>query len=332
MLEVHSLRLAGHLDLSPSAPSNPGSDRLHLVYAAHRGTRLELPPGWLSIWLPLRGEVQLESPLCRWTLQGQLLIAREGRLQGGADAAAMWLALCGSGAVWKPLLARVSSDRHGSELLPRQWPCPRKLRRQLVHLARIARDGCAAPERDAALQELCAGLLEQQRDLQPLLDRCSGRTPQRRLLTLQRLLRVHALVERGSDAHLDLRQLARSASYSPWHLIRMYRDVFGETPSEHIVRLRLARAWSLVRDSALPVCEITEQLGFESPSAFCRAFKNAYGLTATQARHLPALASRQVSPRPPHARPRTRPGPRPLSALRQSHCAPAQTGPAPKAG
>ncbi|MFC5579377.1 helix-turn-helix transcriptional regulator [Lysobacter niabensis] len=316
MLEIHSLRLAEHLDLSHSGPSQSGSEKLHLVYAGHRGTRLELPHGWVSLWLPLRGEVQLESALCRWTLRGQLLIAREGHVQGSANADATWLALAGPNSAWKTWLAPASTDRHASELLPRQWPCPRGLRRQLVHLARIARGGCAAPDRDAALQELCASLLEQQRDLQPLLDRCSGRTPQRRLLTLQRLLRVHALVERGSDAHLDLRQLASSASYSPWHLIRMYRDVFGETPSEHIVRLRLSRAWSLVRDSALPVCEITEQLGFESPSAFCRAFKNAYGLTATQARHLPALAARQASPRPSHARPRTRPAPRPLSALR----------------
>lgn len=316
MLEVHSLRLAEHLDLSRSGPSPSGSDKLHVVYAAHRGTRLELPRGWCSVWLPLRGRMQLESALCRWTLQGQVLIAREGPLQGSADADALWLALAAPDATWKALLSPVTTDRHAGELLPRQWPCPRGLRRQLVHLARLARDGCATPDRDAALRGLCASLLEAQRDLQPLLDRCSGRTPQRRLLTLQRLLRAHALIERGSNAHLDLSQLASSASYSPWHLIRVYRDVFGETPGEHLVRLRLCRAWSLVRDSALPVCEITEQLGFESQSAFCRAFKNAYGLTATQARHLPALASRQVNPRPSHARPRMRPGPRPRSAQR----------------
>lgn len=314
MLEMHSLRLAELLDLSHSGPSQPGSDTLHLVYAAHRSTRLQLPRGWLSVWLPLQGEVQLESALGRWTLRGQLLVAREGPLQGSSNGDARWLALAGPDATWKALLA--SAGRHAAELLPRQCPCPRELRRQLVHLVRIARRVGDAPDRAAALQAVCARLVDEQRDLHPLLKRCSGRTPQRRLLTLQRLLRVHALVERGGDIHLDLRQLASSASYSPWHLIRMYRDVFGETPGEHIVRLRLSRAWSLVRDSALPVCEITEQLGFESQSAFCRAFKKAYGLTATQARHLPAQAARQASSRPSHARPRTRPASRPLSAQR----------------
>lgn len=317
MLEFHTLRLAERLDLASSDRSPGGRPALHLAYAARRGARLALPSGWLSLWLPLRGELQLESAHCRWTLQGQLLIAREGPLHGGSNADAVWLVLSGPHAAWKTFFAHVPGGMQCADLLPRQWPCPRHVRRQLVQLARMARDGRTASHCDAALQALYASLLEQQRDLQPLLDRCSGRTPQRRQQTLQRLLRVHQRVERSSHAHLDLRQLAESANYSPWHLIRMYRDVFGETPGEHILRLRLARAWSLVRESALPVCEITEKLGFESPSAFCRAFKNAYGLTTTQARHLPALASRQISPRPSHARPRTRPpGRRSLSALR----------------
>ncbi|MGH8076662.1 MAG: helix-turn-helix transcriptional regulator, partial [Lysobacter sp.] len=70
----------------------------------------------------------------------------------------------------------------------------------------------------------------------------------------------------------------------PSHLIRIYRDVFDETPSDYAMRLRSERAWHLVLHTALPVGEITEALGFESQSAFCRAFKHTFGLTATEAR------------------------------------------------
>ena len=263
-----------------------------------------------SLWLPLQGELQLESSQCRWTLQRrQLLIVREA-LHG--DATGACLVLAGSQNAWSGAV-----DTPGMPgWLPRQWPCPRRVLRELVHLARLLRDDADPNACDAALHALCTGLLEQQGDLQPLIDRCNGRTPQRRYLTLQRLLRVHHLIERAGELHPDLAQLARIASYSPWHLIRMYREVFGETPSEHVARVRLARAWAMVRDSELPVCEITERLGFESQSAFCRAFKNAYGLTTTQARHLIASAPRQLNSRPAHARPRARPGRPPLSALR----------------
>jgi AraC family transcriptional regulator len=312
ILDHHSLQVAEHLDLAQAA-----GDRLHLAHANQRGARLDVPAGWLSLWLPLHGELQLESPQSHWTLPcSQLLIARDTSLIGGSRAAGLWLALAGPYAIWSPLLQMLPDSPHVNELFPRQWVCPRDLRRLLVHLTRQARDHCAAHEPEPTLRELCAALLERQRDLQPLIDRCNGRTLQRRRFTLQRLLRVHQLIERDGEGRLDLNQLARSASYSPWHLIRMYREVFGETPSEHAARLRLGRAWSLVRDSALPVCEITEKLGFESQSAFCRAFKNAYGLTTTQVRHLPPAASHPTSLRPSHMRPRTRHARAPRSALR----------------
>jgi transcriptional regulator GlxA family with amidase domain len=73
----------------------------------------------------------------------------------------------------------------------------------------------------------------------------------------------------------------------------MYRDVFDETPSEYAARLRLERAWSMVRDTRLPICEITEALGFESQSSFCRAFKNAYGATTGDVRQGQATAKSQ---------------------------------------
>jgi AraC-like DNA-binding protein len=310
MLEFHPLRLAERLDLSRVA-----SDRLHLVYAAQRASQVTLPLGWLSLWLPLRGRLQLESAWGPWTLAGQFLVSHEGPLQATGDASTTWLLLAGAQAVWHRQLAVGFPQGTTMELLTRQQTCPREIRRPLVQLARLLRDSGDASACGFALTRLCHSLLADQQELLTLAERCNGRTSQRRLQTLQRLLRVRQLIERSGDGNLDLTQLASRASYSPWHLIRSYREVFGETPSEHLARLRLARAWALVRDSGLPVCEITEQLGFESQSAFCRAFKNAYGLTTTQVRHMPTPTAAQINPRPTHTRPRKRPAPLPASAL-----------------
>lgn len=312
MLEFHSLRMGEQLDLSRVDAAGAG-DRLHLVHAARQGAQLTLPSSWLSLWIGLRGGALLHSPMGRWRLQGELLIAQEGPIHAAIEGASACLVLAGPATRWRHLFVRLAPERGCCDLLVGQGPCPRTLRRQAVHLARVVRDGGETGSN--AFASLLRHLLDGQHDLRALAGRCNGRTPQRRMLTLQRLLRVRQLIERGSEGHLDLNRLAGSANYSPWHLIRMYREVFGETPSEHVARLRLARAWSLVRDSALPVCEITQKLGFESQSAFCRAFKSAYGLTTTQARHLAAGAS-AINPRPSHARPRKRPAPKPLSARR----------------
>jgi transcriptional regulator GlxA family with amidase domain len=147
------------------------------------------------------------------------------------------------------------------------------------------------------LEAACQVLIEQQHELQDRLPRCNGRTLLRRQQTLLRLLRMRHLIEINGDDRLDLARLARSANYSPCHLIRMHREVFDETPSEYAGRLRLDRAWSLVRDTRMPVCEITEALGFESQSSFCRAFKHAYGATTGQVRHGGSVA--KSSPQSP---------------------------------
>lgn len=288
-------------------------DRLQLIRTGKAGARVEVPAGTWSLWLPLSHELQMESAGIRWRLpRRHLLIAREA-MQGHAERPGAWLVLAGSQAAWNAVMRTLRLQQPG--WLPMQAPCERQVLRSFAHVARVWRDGGNDAACEAAMLAFSTAAMEQQRVLQPLVDRCNGRTPQRRHLTLQRLLRVHQLIERDSGSQFGLAQLAHFASYSPWHLIRMYRDVFGETPSEHAARLRLARAWSMVRESELPVCEITERLGFESQSAFCRAFKSAYGLTTTQARRLPATALRQISPRPAHARPRMQHAP-PLPSAR----------------
>jgi AraC-like DNA-binding protein len=290
-------------------------DRLQVIRGGGPGTRLEVPAGTWSLWLPLRCELQLESAYNRWRLPRRHLLLTRDAMKGHAERPGAWLALAGSQTAWNSAMSATAWHQPG--WLPMQAPCERNVLRAFVHLARLLRAEPDAATCEAATQALCAALIAQQGALLPLIDRCNGRTPQRRYLTLQRLLRVHHLIEHDRDNRFGLAHLARVASYSPWHLIRMYRDVFGETPSEHAARLRLARAWSMVRDSDLAVCEITERLGFESQSAFCRAFKSAYGLTTTQARRLPATALRQISPRPAHARPLTRHAPPPLPTARR---------------
>src|SRR3546814_2789544 len=104
------------------------------------------------------------------------------------------------------------------------------------------------------VEAICAAVVEQQHDLSALVSRCSGRTLQRRQQTMLRLLRVRHLIESSEGERPDLVRLARSASYSPWHLIRVHRDVFGETPFEYSARLRLQQDRKSTRLNSSPYC------------------------------------------------------------------------------
>lgn len=278
-MRYHELHFAEQLDLEADR-----DDLLHVVYAPGRDSRLRIPAGWLSLCVPLAGRLQLESPDGEWELPvARMQVWRDGDLKIDCHPHGRWLGLTGPLATWS---RHVRSLQGAHQVIyPRADGCPPKLRRVLVRLARCGRGTRTMPgDPEVLVEAACLALIEQQRDLHGRLRHCSGRTMQRRQQTLLRLLRVRHLIEVNDGRKPDLARLARCASYSPWHLIRMYREVFGETPSEFATRLRLDRAGHMVRDTSMPVCEITEALGFESQSAFCRAFKNAFGMTATELR------------------------------------------------
>ncbi|HEY5972194.1 MAG TPA: AraC family transcriptional regulator [Pseudoxanthomonas sp.] len=285
-LRHHVIHFGDCLDLGQHA-----DDRLHLIRASGRGMQVDVPPGWVSIWLPLSGQLSLESAGCEWELGTRhTQVWRESRLQCRSRTSCWWLGLAGSARAWTQALHRQTSRQH-EELFPWQGRISRDAARLLV---RLAHQGQRAPretarEPDPLLRALWSCLTEQQQDLHACLQRCTGRTHDRRQQTLLRLLRVQHQIRCNPDIRLDLESLARTASYSPCHLIRVYRSVFDETPFEYAVRLREQRAWRMVSGTGLPICEITEMLGFESQSAFCRAFKNTFGATTSEVRRASAF-------------------------------------------
>jgi|GEM_PF-289563 len=276
----HRLRAFAQFDLSDES-----HDAMHVLTAEGRSLQVLVPARWITLWMPLSGTLDMTVPDCRWRVPaGAALAWRERALRVDAHRPAWWIAVCGSPQAWAPYL-RPHGDDCEATPFPHQDACSRTLHRLAVRTARMARRTDAGALAESALAALGEELLDWQRTLRDLLPRCNGRTLYRRRQTLMRLLWVRHLIEHREEARLDLATLAASASYSACHLIRSYRDVFGETPSEHVTRLRSERALKLVLETSMPVCEITEALGFESQSAFCRAFKNLYGMTTSQARH-----------------------------------------------
>ena len=76
----------------------------------------------------------------------------------------------------------------------------------------------------------------------------------------------------------DLDMLSRLACLSVPQLIRQFKSVFHATPHQYLVQIRLNQAAGMLKHTNKPIHEITWRCGFENVSAFCRAFKSAYGM------------------------------------------------------
>jgi AraC family transcriptional regulator len=76
----------------------------------------------------------------------------------------------------------------------------------------------------------------------------------------------------------DLNSISSIACLSVPQLIRQFKAVFQITPYQYLIQLRLKNAVELLKFTNKPIHEITWNCGFENVSAFCRAFKLAYGV------------------------------------------------------
>lgn len=107
--------------------------------------------------------------------------------------------------------------------------------------------------------------------------RTGAARPATRRRRLARLEMARALIADGEAANLD--QVARAAGLSKFHLLRLFRAVFGETPMKYAEGLRLRRAAERLAGPRGLIDEIAFDAGYETASAFGRAFRRRFGLT-----------------------------------------------------
>jgi AraC family transcriptional regulator len=95
------------------------------------------------------------------------------------------------------------------------------------------------------------------------------------------------------DQPHDLESLARRFGYSPFHFHRLFTAGVGETPKQHVERLRLEKGWLAVAVTDQPILDIALAVGFQSHETFIRAFRRAYGETPTALRRRAKVLQRE---------------------------------------
>jgi transcriptional regulator GlxA family with amidase domain len=90
------------------------------------------------------------------------------------------------------------------------------------------------------------------------------------------LLRAIENMEVHIEEPLSRAEIANLAGLSLRQLDRLFETQLGETISAYYNRIRLERARTLLRQTALPVFDIAVACGFASASQFSRAFSRAF--------------------------------------------------------
>jgi AraC-like DNA-binding protein len=100
----------------------------------------------------------------------------------------------------------------------------------------------------------------------------------------RRLWRARDYMEARLDQRVLLDDVARVACLSPNHLIRTFRQAFGQSPHQYLMSRRLERAATLLTSSDRPVIDVCYSVGFESPGSFSWLFRKRYGVSPARYR------------------------------------------------
>lgn len=95
---------------------------------------------------------------------------------------------------------------------------------------------------------------------------------------------LHANLRRARafmDAHyclpLRLDQIASHASFSRYHFIRLFKQVYRQTPHQYLTRRRIERAKALLRSDEMSVTDVCFAVGYESVGSFSALFTRHVG-------------------------------------------------------
>jgi transcriptional regulator GlxA family with amidase domain len=92
-----------------------------------------------------------------------------------------------------------------------------------------------------------------------------------------KLLAALSEIERRIEEPPGRAELAAAAGTSVRQLERLFARHLGSTIAAHGLRVRLAHARTLLRQTAKPVLDVAVMCGFASASHFSRAYRTAYG-------------------------------------------------------
>ncbi|MFV0503895.1 MAG: helix-turn-helix transcriptional regulator [Lachnospirales bacterium] len=96
--------------------------------------------------------------------------------------------------------------------------------------------------------------------------------------------KIKSYINENFNKPLNLETLAKEASLSQFHFIRVFTKVTGFTPHKYLIETRITAAKYLLKSSETSIKDIAFSCGFNSESSFCSAFKKSENITPSQYR------------------------------------------------
>jgi len=95
----------------------------------------------------------------------------------------------------------------------------------------------------------------------------------------KRIYMAKDYLDENFSAEIKIEDAAKEAFMSLFHFIRLFKNIFDETPYQYITRKRIDKAFDLILRTNMPITEVCFEVGFNSLSSFSWLLKQKYGMS-----------------------------------------------------
>lgn len=112
----------------------------------------------------------------------------------------------------------------------------------------------------------------------------------------RRIVQAKLFIDNHYAEKIDLSNISGEASFSKFHFMRLFKNVYGKTPHHYLTDVRIDKALQLLRTGS-PVTDACFLVGFTSLTSFSGLFKRIVGMSPSvylaQQQHLKAQISKK---------------------------------------
>jgi len=118
-----------------------------------------------------------------------------------------------------------------------------------------------------------------------------------KLYLYKRIVQAKLFIDNNFAGNIDVDNIADQACFSKFHFIRLFKTVYGKSPHNYLVWVRIGKAKKFLADG-ISVLDVSQRVGFDSPTSFTAAFKKMAGKTPSEYRSHAAVKKRAISANP----------------------------------
>ena len=121
--------------------------------------------------------------------------------------------------------------------------------------------------------------------------------PYEKIYLYQRIVRAKLFIDKHYADPIDLDNIADQAHFSKFHFIRLFKILYGKTPNNYLINVRMDNAKILLAEGH-SVLETSMLVGFDSPTSFAGMFKKNAGQSPSLFQRAQQLKRKEIQINP----------------------------------